>query len=124
MNETWDNLLWNHCKVGQAEHAEQAGNIRWYKQWRILCCYDEDVDEVLETMWIKEEPPINDEIQPIKTFGEFESATDFKGFKALHIIILNIKDQLLCFDVQTEAGHMYVSPKPPPLCVVVQVKAY
>ena len=43
----------------------------------------EDVDEVMETMQIEEEPPIDDEIQPIETFVEFERATDFKGFEAL-----------------------------------------
>ena len=34
------------------------------------CCVVmlEDVDEVLEMMQIEEEPPIDDEIQPIKTF--------------------------------------------------------
>ena len=43
------------------------------------------------------------EIQPMKTFVESKSATDFKGFEALHKIVLDIDDQLLCFDVQTEA---------------------
>ena len=47
------------------------------------------------------------EIQPIETLTEFESATDFKGFEALHNIVLNIDDQLLCYDVQMEAGQMY-----------------
>ena len=47
------------------------------------------------------------EIQPIETFVEFESATDFKGFEALHNIVLDIDDQLLCSNVQTEAGQMY-----------------
>ena len=47
------------------------------------------------------------EIQPIETFVESESATDFKGFEALHNIVLDIDDQLLCSDVQTEAGQMY-----------------
>ena len=46
-------------------------------------------------------------IQPIETFAESESATYFKGFEALHNIVLDIDDQLLCSDVQTEAGHMY-----------------
>ena len=64
--------MWNHCKVEQAKRAEQAGSIRWCKQWRILWCYDEDVDEVLEMMWFKEEPLINNEIQPIKTFGDLK----------------------------------------------------
>jgi hypothetical protein len=41
------------------------------------------------------------------TFVESESVTDFKGFEALHSIVLDIDDQLLCFDVQTEARHMY-----------------
>ena len=67
----------------------------------------EGVDEVLETVRIEEEKPIDDEIQPIKTFFEFESATDFKGFEALHNIVLNIINQMLCSDVQTEVGHMY-----------------
>jgi hypothetical protein len=39
--------------------------------------------KVMETMRIKEEPPINDEIQPIETFVQYESATDFKSFEAL-----------------------------------------
>ena len=67
----------------------------------------EDVDVVLELMPIEEEPPIDDEIQPIKTFVECESATDFKGFGALHITVFDIDDQLLCYDVQTEGGHVY-----------------
>ena len=66
-----------------------------------------DVDEVLETMLTEEEPPLNDEIQPIETFVEFESATDLKGFETLHNIILVINDQFLCSDVQTKAGQMY-----------------
>ena len=61
----------------------------------------EDVDEVMETMRIDEEPPI-------KTFVEFESATDFKGSEALYnIILLSSYDQLLRYDVQTEAEYMY-----------------
>ena len=47
------------------------------------------------------------EIQPTETFARSESATGFKGFGALHIIVLNIDDQLLCADVQTELGQMY-----------------
>ena len=59
----------------------------------------EDGDKILKTMWIEEELPIDDVIQPIKTSVEYESATDFKGFEALHNIVLNINDQLLCSDV-------------------------
>ena len=47
------------------------------------------------------------EIQAIETFVESKSVTDFKGFEALHNIALDIDDQLLCSDVQTEAGQMY-----------------
>ena len=64
----------------------------------------EDVDEVLKTMQIEENSLIDDEIQPIKTF---ESATDFKGFEALHNIVLDIDDQSLCFDVQTKLYKLY-----------------
>ena len=42
-----------------------------------------------------------------ETFVEFESATDFKGFEALHNTVLDIADQLLCSDVQTKVGQMY-----------------
>ena len=46
-------------------------------------------------------------IQPIETFAESESATDFKGFGALHSTILDVNNQLLCSDVQSEVGQMY-----------------
>ena len=49
-----------------------------------------NVDEVLETMRIEEEPPIDDEIQLIEIFAESKSATDFKGFEALNHIVLDI----------------------------------
>ena len=65
----------------------------------------EDIDEVMETMRIEEEPPIDDDIQPIETFVEYGIVIDFKGFEALHKIVLDIDDQLLCSDVQTEVGH-------------------
>ena len=38
----------------------------------------EDIDEVMETMQIEEEPLIDDQIQLIETFAESESATDFQ----------------------------------------------
>ena len=74
------------------------------KNWVVML---EDVDEVMETMQIEEEPPIGDEIQPIETFVECESITDFKKFEALHNTILNINNRLLCSDVQTEVGQMH-----------------
>ena len=58
-------------------------------------------------MRIEEEPPINDEIQPSETFVESESTTDFKGFEAPHSTIIDINDQLLCSNAQTEVGQMY-----------------
>ena len=65
------------------------------------------IHKVLEMIWIGEKSPTDDEIQPIETFVEFESATDFKGFEALHNTILDIDDHLLCSDVQTERGQIY-----------------
>ena len=47
------------------------------------------------------------EIKPIEIFAKSESATNFKGFEALHNNILDINDQLLCSDVQTEVAQMY-----------------
>lgn len=47
------------------------------------------------------QPPIDDEMQPIETVVKSKSATNFNGFKApLHGgTIVDIDDQLLCFDV-------------------------
>ena len=67
----------------------------------------EDIDEVLETMWIGDKPPNDIEIQPIEVFAEFGSATHFKGFEALHNIVLNIDDQLLCSNVRMEVWQLY-----------------
>ena len=55
----------------------------------------EGVDEVLETMRIEEEKPIDDEIQPIKTFFEFESAIDFKALKLY--TTLSLTSSTKCF---------------------------
>ena len=71
----------------------------------------EDVDEVLQMMWIEEEPPIDDEIQPIETVAKPENATDFKGLEALHSLVLDIDNQLLCSNVQTEVGQLYDEPR-------------
>ena len=66
----------------------------------------EGIDEVLETMRIEEEPPVDDGIQAIKTFVEYESAPAFKGLEALHNTVLDIDDQLRHSNVQTEVGRM------------------
>ena len=47
------------------------------------------------------------EIQLIETFVESDSATSFKGFEALHNNVLDIDNQLLCSNVQTEVEQMY-----------------
>ena len=44
-------------------------------------------------MCIEKEPPIDDEIQLIKTFVEHDSATDFKGFRTL----LSFTSTINCF---------------------------
>ena len=72
-----------------------------------MCYCVGDVDKVMKTMQIEEESPIDDEIQPIETFVESKSATDFKGFEALHNIVLDIDVQWLCHDAQIETVQMY-----------------
>ena len=47
------------------------------------------------------------EIQLLETFVESESATNFKGFEALHNNVLDTDDQSLCSNVQMEAEQMY-----------------
>ena len=65
-----------------------------------------DVDgQALTTL--EEEPPIDDKIQLIETFVESKSATNFEGFEALHNIVLDTDNQLLCSNVQTEARQTY-----------------
>ena len=60
------------------------------------------------TMRIEEEPPIDDKIQAMETFVAFVSAIDFKSFGALHSIVLDdINNELICSNVQTQAGQMY-----------------
>ena len=71
------------------------------KDWCAIL--SEDVDGVLETVRIEAEPPIVNGIQPIETFVKSESATEFKGFEALHNIVLDINDQLIRSEVQMEA---------------------
>ena len=44
-------------------------------------------------MRIEEEPRTDDEIQPIETFAESKSATNFKGFEAL----LSLTSMTNCF---------------------------
>ena len=68
-----------------------------------------DVDDVLETMRIGEEPPIDVEIQHIEIFFEFGSATDSKDFEALHNTVLGVDDQSLCSDVRTELNKCMMS---------------
>ena len=46
-------------------------------------------------------------IPPSETFVDIESATDFKGFEALHSTVIDVRDPLLCSDVQTEARPIY-----------------
>ena len=65
-----------------------------------------DVDGQASTT-LEEDSPIDDKIQPIETFAKYESAADFKGFKALHNTVLDIDDQLLCSDIQMKDGQMY-----------------
>ena len=60
------------------------------------------IEKVLDTMCIKEEPPIDDKIHPIETYAKFESATDSKGFEVLYNLVLDIDDQLLCSNIQTK----------------------
>ena len=38
------------------------------------------------------------EIQTVETFVKFKSATDLKGFEALHNVVLDIDNLLLCSD--------------------------
>ena len=94
----------NHCRVEQVERTKQVSVGVGHWEYEVS---EGAIQKVFETMRIEGEPPIDNKIQPIKTFTQSESATNFKGFEALHGTVLDIDDQLLCFDVQTEARQMY-----------------
>ena len=84
----------------QVKHATQAGNGQWHKQQRKLWCY-------AWGRWWSSENDVNDEIELPEKFVESKSVTNFKDFEALHIIVLDMDDQLLCSDVQMEVGKMF-----------------
>ena len=56
----------------------------------------EDVDEVLRMMQIKEEPLINDEIQPIKTFMNLKVLLTSKALK-LYTTLFSCRVLTNCF---------------------------
>ena len=93
--------MWNHCKVEQAKRTKQAGvGIGVWSQGRHHPESLGQSGEHIVTAHLLREL--------IETFVEYESAIDFKGFEALHNIVLDINEQLFCYDVQTEVvKHMY-----------------
>ena len=89
--------MWNHCKVEQVERAEQAGaRAGVWSHWR---CQLESLGQSGEHTATKS--------SLLRYLVNLKRVTDFKGFEALHNIVLDIDDQLLCSDVQTEAEQMY-----------------
>ena len=89
--------MWNHYKVEQTKHTKQAGiKAGVWSRWRH---HPKSMGQIGRTYC--------NEIQLIETFVESDSATDFKGFEALHNNVVNIDDQLLCSNVQTEVEQMY-----------------
>ena len=87
--------------------AQQCEIIAKWSKWVFGWRYEVSegaIRRFMETMQIEEEPRIDDGIQHIDTFVKFESPTNFKGFEALHNIVLNIDEvQLLCSDFQMES---------------------
>jgi hypothetical protein len=68
----------------------------------------EDVEELLESMKINETglDEDNDVNQP-KQIVESQDRVEFHGFESLYKQILDIEDQLLCSNVQTEAEEAF-----------------
>ena len=60
--------MWEHCKVEQAERVKQAGTFDDTNNEEYCDVMLEDVDEVMKTMRIEEEPLVDDEIQHAEKF--------------------------------------------------------
>ncbi len=71
----------------------------------------EDVEELLETMKIVEENLDDDNDDDILTSQASDSSLGntvvFKGFESLYKQVVDIEDQLLCFEVRKEAEETF-----------------
>ncbi|KAI6648197.1 hypothetical protein LOD99_12006 [Oopsacas minuta] len=71
----------------------------------------DDVNEVLTTIHTENDDSDDDSDDQSNTSAPIENEVIFHGFEQLYRKILEIEDQLLCTDVQAQAGDAYGDPK-------------
>jgi hypothetical protein len=96
------NLSINQSELEEFVHIDDESN----EEYAVAML--EDVEELLESMKINEAglDEDNDVNQP-EHIVESQDRVEFHGFESLYKQILDIEDQLLCFNVQTEAEEAF-----------------
>ncbi|KAI6650794.1 hypothetical protein LOD99_7845 [Oopsacas minuta] len=67
----------------------------------------DDVNEVLATMHTENDDSDDDSDDQSNASAPIENEVTFNGFEQLHRKVLEVEDQLLCTDVQAQAGDAY-----------------
>ncbi len=79
-----------------------------YKNKEYATAMLEDVEELLESMKINEARLDEDsDVNQLEQIVESHDRVEFHGFESLYKQILDIEDQLLCSNVQTEAEEAF-----------------
>jgi len=96
------NLSINQSKLEEFVHIDDESN----EEYAVIVL--EDVEELLELMkikeaWLDEDSDVNQPEQIV----ESQDKVEFHGFESLYKQILDIEDQLFCFNVQTEVEEAF-----------------
>ncbi len=96
------NLSINQSKLEEFVHIDDESNEEY------AAAVLEDVEELLESMKINEAGLDEDsDVNQPEQIVESQDRVEFHGFESLYKQILDIEDQLLCSNVQTEAEEAF-----------------
>jgi hypothetical protein len=96
------NLSINQLELEEFVHIDDESN----EEYAVAVL--EDIEELLESMKINEvRLDENSDVNQPKQIVESQDRIEFHGFESLYKQILDIEDQLLCFNVQIEAEEAF-----------------
>jgi hypothetical protein len=96
------NLSINQSELEEFVHIDDESNEEY------VVAVLEDVEELLESMKINEVGFDEDkDVNQLEQIVESQDRVEFHGFESLYKKILDIEDQLLCSNVQTEAKEAF-----------------
>jgi dihydroorotate dehydrogenase len=96
------NLSINQSELEKIVHIDDESNEEY------AATVLEDVEELLESMKINEAGLDEDsDVNKLEQIVESQDRVEFHGFESLYKQILDIEDQLLCSNVQTEAEKAF-----------------